>query len=94
MLPEQVAERLGNALKALGHPVRIQMMHILSHMSGEVCVCDIERHFDIKQPTISHHLRTLREAGLVEAEQRGLYMHYRILPEMLAFVRRHLETLG
>ena len=93
MLRSDVAEGLAGVLKALGHPVRIQIMYILAKVGGQVCVCDIERQFDIKQPTISHHLRLLREAGLVDAEQRGLYMYYRVTPEKLGFVRRHLKDL-
>lgn len=92
-LRSDVAERLAGALKALGHPIRIQIMYILAKVGGQVCVCDIERQFDIKQPTISHHLRLLREAGLIDAEQRGLYMFYRVTPDNLGFVRRRLDEL-
>ena len=91
MLDAEVADRIATMLKALGHPIRVQIMHILGRLGGQVCVCDIEAHFEIKQPTVSHHLRTLREAGLVDAEQRGLYAYYRIRPDMLSFVRRQLE---
>ena len=94
LLEQETAERLARALKALGHPIRLQIMHILSHLGGQVCVCDIEEQFEIKQPTVSHHLRTLREAGLVEAEQRGLYQYYRVRPERLASVQRQLKAFG
>lgn len=94
LLQQEAAERLARTLKALGHPIRLQVMHILSRLGGQVCVCDLEERFEIKQPTVSHHLRTLREAGLIDAEQRGLYLYYRILPEGLASVQRQLEAFS
>lgn len=94
MLDAESADQIATILKALGHPIRIQIMHILGRLGGQVCVCDIEAHFEIKQPTVSHHLRKLREAGLVDAEQRGLYAYYRIRPEMVGFVRRQLEAFA
>ncbi len=93
MLQPETADRLAGVLKALAHPVRIQIMYILAQVGGRVCVCDIEGQFDIKQPTISHHLRLLREAGLVDAQQRGLYMFYRVTPEALTFLTKHLTDL-
>ena len=92
-LDPEVATRLAATLKALGHPIRIQIMYILAKVGGRVCVCDVESQFDVKQPTISHHLRLLREAGLIDAEQRGLYMYYRITPQMLDFVTAQLRSL-
>lgn len=92
-LNRSVADRLAHILKALGHPVRVQIMYILATQGGRVCVCDIESQFNIKQPTISHHLRILREAGLVDAEQRGLYMYYRVTPDTLGFLKNHLQQL-
>lgn len=92
-MEDWVADHLALALKALGHPIRIQMMNILSQLGGSVCVCDIESQFTIKQPTVSHHLRILREAGLIDAEQKGLFMFYKIRPEMVTFIRRQLEKL-
>lgn len=92
-LDPEVATRLAATLKALGHPIRIQIMYILAKVGGRVCVCDVESQFDVKQPTISHHLRLLREAGLIDAEQRGLYMYYRITPQMLEFVTAQLRSL-
>lgn len=79
-------------LKAIGHPIRLQMMHLLSRLGGHVCVCDIEAHFDVKQPTVSHHLRKLKDAGLVEVEQRGLYAFYRIRPEAVGLLQRQLRS--
>ncbi len=92
-LDAETADRTAALLKALGHPVRVRMMHILARLGGRVCVCEIERQFDLKQPTISHHLRLLREAGLIDAEQRGLFMYYRVRPQPLGFLKSRLETL-
>lgn len=70
------AERLAVMFKAIGHPVRLQIVDLLSRYGGQVCVCDIEAQFTLTQPTISHHLKILREAGLVGYEQRGLWAYY------------------
>ncbi len=74
------AEDLAAMFKALGHPVRLQIVDLLSRFGGQVCVCDVEGQFDLSQPTISHHLKILREAGLVAAEQRGLWIYYHLRP--------------
>jgi ArsR family transcriptional regulator len=81
------AAHMAARFKALGHPVRVQIVDILSRYGGEVCVCDIERQFLLSQPTISHHLKVLREAGLVEAEQRGLWVYYHVLPRGVEALR-------
>lgn len=94
MIPDALAERLASAYKAMGHPIRLQMMNILAQAGGQVCVCEIEPQFDVKQPTISHHLRTLRHAGLVDVEQRGLYAFYRVNPDALTLVRRYFEQIS
>lgn len=91
LLADREAEELARALKALGHPIRLQIMHILSRTRGRLCVCEIEAAFDVKQPTVSHHLKTLREAGLVDAEQRGLYLYYRVRPEAVSFANAQLR---
>lgn len=72
------AEALALAFKALCHPVRVQMLDLISQGGGEICGCDIERHFDLTQPTISHHLKVLRDAGLITSEARGVWMHHRV----------------
>jgi ArsR family transcriptional regulator len=74
------AEHLAAGFKALSHPVRVQIVDLLSRFGGEVCVCEIERHFDLTQPTISHHLKVLREAGLIDGDQRGMWIYYRVMP--------------
>uniref|UniRef100_A8LUZ0 Transcriptional regulator, ArsR family n=1 Tax=Salinispora arenicola (strain CNS-205) TaxID=391037 RepID=A8LUZ0_SALAI len=77
-VPAEVAAALAPAFKALGDPVRLQLMSMIaSAENGEACVCDLTPAFDLSGPTISHHLRTLREAGLVDAERRGTWVYYR-----------------
>jgi len=65
-------------LENLAHPVRLQLLDILARNEGRVCVCDLEAAVPVKQPTVSHHLRLLREAGLVESEKVGQWVYYRI----------------
>lgn len=91
--PEQ-AEQIAGQAKALSHPVRIQIVDLLSRYGGRVCVCEIERHFALSQPTISHHLRVLREAGVIDGEQRGLWVYYRLVPGALAPLAELLGCLG
>lgn len=77
-VPAEVATALAPAFKALGDPVRLQLISMIaSAENGEACVCDLTPAFDLSGPTISHHLRTLREAGLVDAERRGTWVYYR-----------------
>jgi ArsR family transcriptional regulator len=83
-IPSEVAAVLAPAFKALGDPVRLQLMSMIaSAPDGESCVCDLTPEFELSGPTISHHLKTLREAGLVTAERRGTWVYYRAQPELL-----------
>ncbi len=71
--------------KALGDPVRLRLVSMVaSHEGGEACVCDLTPAFDVSPPTISHHLRVLREAGLLECERRGTWVFYQVVPAALA----------
>jgi ArsR family transcriptional regulator len=80
----ETAALLAPAFKALGDPVRLRLMSMIaSAPDGEICVCDLSPAFDLSGPTISHHLRTLREAGLVLADRRGTWVYYRARPELL-----------
>lgn len=75
---------LARMFKALGDPVRLRMLSLIaSHTGGESCVCDISPAFDLSQPTISHHLKVLREAGLLDCERRGTWVYYRVIPSAL-----------
>lgn len=67
---------LAAAFKAVGHPVRLQILELLSRQPSPMCVCHIESRFTLSQPTISHHLRLLRKAGLVNSERRGTWIYY------------------
>jgi ArsR family transcriptional regulator len=77
------AERLAAVAKALGDPVRLTLLDVLRRHAGQVCVCELVALFDLSQPTISHHLKVLRDAGLVDSERRGLWAYYYALPERL-----------
>jgi ArsR family transcriptional regulator, arsenate/arsenite/antimonite-responsive transcriptional repressor len=77
------AGRLAGVAKALSDPVRIQLVDVLRQHAGQVCVCELVPLFDIAQNTISHHLKKLREAGLVGVERRGLFAYYYVNPDAL-----------
>lgn len=74
------AEALAQRFRALGDPTRVAIVNRLAG-AGEVCVCELVAEFDLAQPTISHHLKVLRDAGLVESRRRGTWAYYRLLPE-------------
>ncbi|MEV0999936.1 metalloregulator ArsR/SmtB family transcription factor [Nonomuraea sp. NPDC050202] len=79
------ATELARAFKALGDPVRLRILSIVAgHAGGEACVCDITDAFDLTQPTISHHLKVLRDVGLLTHERRGSWVYYRLVPENLS----------
>ncbi|WP_354531375.1 metalloregulator ArsR/SmtB family transcription factor [Nakamurella sp. UYEF19] len=81
----QSAERIAPLLKALADPVRLRLMSLVASRKGqEVCICDLSPEFDLSQPTISHHLKVLREAGLLEREKRGVWVFYKARTEALA----------
>ncbi|WP_328375018.1 metalloregulator ArsR/SmtB family transcription factor [Streptomyces sp. NBC_00440] len=82
-LNEGQAVELAKVFKALGDPVRLRLLSLIaSRAGGEVCVCDLTPAFDLSQPTISHHLKLLRQAGLIDCERRGTWVYYWLLPEM------------
>lgn len=75
------AERLSAVFKALADPVRLRLLSLIGACAdGEVCVCDLTTPFDLSQPTISHHLKVLREAGLISSQRRGTWVYYSIRP--------------
>ena len=80
------AEALASCFKALADPTRVAIVNRLAG-AGEVCVCELVDEFDLSQPTISHHLKLLREAGLVDAERRGTWAYYRLVPEAIDGLR-------
>jgi ArsR family transcriptional regulator len=73
------AERVVPLVKAIADPVRLRLLSLVaSHADGEACVCDLNDAFDLSQPTISHHLKLLHEAGLLDREKRGVWVYYRV----------------
>jgi len=84
-LSQVQAEQVAPLLKALAEPVRLRLMSLVaSHPGGEACVCDLNDAFDLSQPTISHHLKVLHEAGLLDREKRGVWVYYRARTAALA----------
>src|SRR5687767_9635644 len=77
------AVRLAAIAKALGDPIRMQLVDVLRRHAGEVCVCELVPLFDVSQPTLSHHLAKLRAAGIVDSERRGLWAYYYVRPDAL-----------
>jgi ArsR family transcriptional regulator, arsenate/arsenite/antimonite-responsive transcriptional repressor len=94
-LAEEDAKSLAAVFKALADPVRLRLLSLIaSFKGGEACVCDLTGPFDVSQPTISHHLRVLREAGLIDSERRGTWVYYRVLPAALDRLGALLSTEG
>jgi ArsR family transcriptional regulator len=86
-MTQRQAEQVAPLLKALADPVRLRLMSMVaSHQGGEACVCDLTEGFELSQPTISHHLKVLHEAGLLDRSKRGVWVYYRVRPEVLAQV--------
>lgn len=92
-LGETDARTLAAVFKALSDPVRLRLLSLIaSFAGGEACVCDLTGPFDVTAPTISHHLKVLREAGLIEGERRGTWVYYRVQPEALERLGAVLST--
>jgi ArsR family transcriptional regulator len=85
-LSEMDRDQLAARFKALADPTRVAIVNCLS-AADEVCVCNLTDTFDLSQPTISHHLKVLREAGLVESTRRGTWAYYRLVPEAIEALR-------
>jgi ArsR family transcriptional regulator len=77
------AARMAEVAKALGDPIRLQLVDVLRKHAGKVCVCELVPLFDVSQPTLSHHLKKLRDAGLVDSERRGLWAYYYVIPDAM-----------
>lgn len=88
------AERLARAAKALADPIRVQLLDVLRKHAGKVCVCELVPLFDVSQPTVSHHLKVLREAGLVASEKQGLWAFYYVVPGPLDELAGWLSPAG
>jgi ArsR family transcriptional regulator len=75
--------RLAAVARALSDPIRVQLVDVLRRHAGKVCVCELTPLFDVSQPTVSHHLKVLRDARLVDVERRGLWSYYYVIPETM-----------
>ena len=92
-LSEDQADDIARLLKALADPVRLRLMSIvLAQPDAEACVCDLTGAFDLSQPTISHHLKVLHEAGLLDRDKRGVWVYYRARRPALGALRRLFAT--
>ncbi|GAA4967980.1 hypothetical protein GCM10023225_08030 [Kineococcus glutinatus] len=86
------ADRLAALLKALAEPTRLRLLSLVAaHEGGEACVCDLTEPVGLSQPTVSHHLRILVDAGLLTRDKRGVWAYYRLVPERLAHAARALD---
>jgi ArsR family transcriptional regulator len=92
-LSAETLQQLTADLQLLGHPVRLQLLTILAQSADRVCVCDLEAAVPVKQPTVSHHLRLLREAGLIDCERLGLWAYYFVNRDALAQIRTRTADL-
>ncbi len=97
-LDEAHADHVASVLKALADPSRLRIVAMLgSAASADVCVCDLTAPLGLSQPTVSHHMKVLREAGIVDAERRGKWVHFRLaddLPSVAAAVLGGLRPVG
>jgi ArsR family transcriptional regulator len=93
-LTAEQAGDLATAFKALGDPVRLRLLSLITSAQGESCVCDLTAAFELSGPTISHHLEVLRESGLATSERRGTWVYYRPRPETLGQLSGLLATPG
>jgi ArsR family transcriptional regulator, arsenate/arsenite/antimonite-responsive transcriptional repressor len=91
-LSADVAQQFSDDLQILAHPVRIQILTMLAASAGQVCVCDLESALPVKQPTVSHHLKLLRDAGLIDCERHGLWAYYFVDRNALASLRARITA--
>jgi len=89
-LSAAVAQQFSDDLQILAHPIRIQILTMLAASAGQVCVCDLDVALPVKQPTVSHHLKLLRDAGLIDCERRGLWAYYFVNRPALAALRARI----
>jgi ArsR family transcriptional regulator len=89
-LAADAAQQFTDDLLILAHPIRIQILTILARSAGQVCVCDLESALPVKQPTVSHHLKLLRDAGLIDCERQGLWAYYFVNRDALATLKARI----
>src|SRR2546425_5706158 len=93
-VPHGRAEEIADVLKALADPTRLQMILALREAKQPACICDFTATFSLSQPTVSHHMAKLRDAGLVDATRHGIWTYYRLKPHLPERVQRIIEALG
>ncbi|WP_240746635.1 ArsR/SmtB family transcription factor [Cryptosporangium phraense] len=94
-LSEDAATALARVFKALADPTRVRLVSLIAaSVDGEACICDLTEPVGLAQPTVSHHMKLLADAGLVTREQRGKWAYYRIVPEALAATARALTPVA
>lgn len=92
-LAMQAAVAMAAKFKALSDPVRLQLLSsVASHAGGEACVCDISAGVEVSQPTVSHHLKVLRDAGLLTSQRRASWVYYAVVPQALAALSELLSA--
>ena len=93
-LDAEAAETLARVFKALGDPTRVRLLSLIAAAAGgEACVCDLIEPVGLSQPTVSHHMKLLVDAGLVSREQRGKWAYYRVVEETLSAIGQVLEPI-
>lgn len=93
-LGDREVARFATILKALAHPVRLRMVDLIRRGGGDVCVCEFESHFDLTQPTISHHLKILRDAGVIRSRQDGTWVRHSIDGEVFSVMQKLIAGLA
>jgi ArsR family transcriptional regulator, arsenate/arsenite/antimonite-responsive transcriptional repressor len=89
------AEEMAVLFKAVADPLRLRLLSLIAcHPGGESCVCDLTGEFDVTAPSISYHLKILREAGLISSERRGTWVYYRVMPQVMARMSAVLAPAG
>ncbi len=92
-LSGEAATELAGVLKAIAEPTRLRLLSLIAaHADGEACVCDLSAPIELTQPTVSHHLKVLRDAGLVTSERRGTWVYYKTVPQRLAALSQLLAV--
>jgi len=94
LLDDEAAETLARVFKALGDPTRVRLLSLIAASEGgEACICDLTEPVRLSQPTVSHHMKLLVEAGLITREQRGKWAYYRIVDQTLTAISQALEPI-
>lgn len=93
-LPTDEIDQHTTRLKALSNPVRLRMVDLIYHGGGEICVCEFMDHFELSQPTISHHLKVLREAGLIQSRKDGTFVYHRVDESAFAGLAQLMDRLS